>query len=115
MSEKLCLQWNDFEENIKSAFGNSREGSDFKDVTLVYEDEQQVEDHMVILAASSPFFKKLLGRNKHPHPLILMRGKRLSHCLQIFWGNILISKYMLCTPDICQFWGTTAFNNILRN
>ena len=61
MPEKRCLQWNYFEENIKSAFGNLREGSDFKDLTLVCEDSQQVEAHEVILAASSPSFKKLLG------------------------------------------------------
>ena len=74
MSEKLCLQWNDFQENIRSAFQNLREDSDFSDVTLACEDGQQVEAHKVILAASSPFFQKLLGRNKHPHPLIYMRG-----------------------------------------
>ena len=74
MSEKLCLQWNDFQDNIKSAFGNLREDNDFADVTLACEDGQQVEAHKVILAASSPFFQKLLGRNKHPHPLIYMRG-----------------------------------------
>ena len=68
MSEKLCLQWNDFQDNIKSAFGNLREDNDFTDVTLACEDGQQVEAHKVILAASSPFFQKLLGRNKHPHP-----------------------------------------------
>ena len=28
----------------------------------------------MILAASSPFFQNLLKRNKHPHPLIFMRG-----------------------------------------
>ena len=28
----------------------------------------------VILVASSPFFQRVLGRNKHPHPLIYMRG-----------------------------------------
>merc|ERR1712055_127546 len=28
----------------------------------------------VILAASSPFFKTLLAKHKHPHPLIFMRG-----------------------------------------
>ena len=74
MSQKLCLQWNDFQDNIKSAFGNLREDKDFKDVTLVCEDGQQVEAHKVVLVSSSPFFQKLLGRSKHPHPLIYMRG-----------------------------------------
>ena len=76
MSEKLCLQWNDFQENIKIAFGNLKEDMDFKDVTLACEDGQQVEAHKVILASSSPFFQKLLGKNKHPHPLIVMRGMK---------------------------------------
>ena len=76
MSEKLCLQWNDFQENIKSAFGNLREDNDFVDVTLVSEDGQQVEAHKVILAASSPTFQKLLAQNKHPHPLIYLRGMK---------------------------------------
>ena len=83
MSEKLCLQWNDFQENIKSAFGNFREDDDFADVTLACEDGQQVEAHKVILAASSPFFQKLLGRNKHPRPLIYMRGIKFDDLLAI--------------------------------
>ena len=71
MSEKLCLKWNDFQENVNAAFGSSRE---FADVTLACEDGHQIEAHKVILAASSPFFQNLLRRNKHPHPLIYMRG-----------------------------------------
>ena len=51
-----------------------REDKDLTDVTLACEDGQQVEAHKVILAASSPFFKDILNRNKHPHPLIYMRG-----------------------------------------
>ena len=75
MSEKLCLQWNDFQENIKSAFGNLRDDNYFTDVTLACEDGQQVNAHKVVLASSSPFFRSLLGRNKqHPNPLIYMRG-----------------------------------------
>ena len=76
MSEKLCLQWNEFQENIKSAFRAFRDDNDFADVTLVCEDGQQIKAHKVILAASSPFFQKLLGLNKHPHPLVLMRGMK---------------------------------------
>ena len=83
MSEKLCLQWNDFQENVKSAFGNLREDNDFAYVTLACEDGQQVEAHKVILASSSPFFQKLLGRNKHPHPLIYMRGMKSEDLLAI--------------------------------
>ena len=74
MSEKLCLQWNEFQENVKEAFQNLREDKNFTDVTLVGNDGQQMEAHKAILVASSPFFKKLLDRNKHPHPLIYMRG-----------------------------------------
>ena len=74
MSEKLCLQWNEFQENVKEAFQNLREDKNFTDVTLVGNDGQQMEAHKAILVASSPFFKKLLERNKHPHPLIYMWG-----------------------------------------
>ena len=37
----------------------------------------------MILAASSPFFQKLLGRNKHPHPLIYMRGVKSDDLMAI--------------------------------
>ena len=74
MSEKLCLQWNDFKENVKTAFGSLRDDQDFSDVTLACEDGQQVEAHKVILAASSPFFQDLLRKLKHPHPMIYLRG-----------------------------------------
>ena len=83
MSETLCLQWNDFQENIKSAFENLKEDKDFKDVTLVCEDGQQVEAHKVILASFSPFFLKLLGRNKHHHPIIYMRGMKFDTLLAV--------------------------------
>ena len=72
--EKLCLKWNDFQENAISAFGTLREDREFSDVTLACEDGQQVEAHKLILAVSSPFFQNLLKTNQHPHPLIFMRN-----------------------------------------
>ena len=74
MSEKLCLQWNDFKDNLCTAFGSFRGEVDFTDVTLVSEDGEQVEAHKVILAASSPFFRDLLKKKKPAHPLIYLRG-----------------------------------------
>ena len=72
--KRLCFKWNDFRENVSSAFGDLREDKEFTDVTLACEDGQQVEAHKVVLVASSPLFTNILKRNKHPHPLIYMRG-----------------------------------------
>ena len=94
MGEKLCLQWNDFQDNIKSAFGNLREDKDFSDVTLACEDGQQFEAHKVILAAASPFFQNVLAKNnKHPHPLIFMRGVKSFDMLTIaLWQSCNMSE-----------------------
>ena len=76
IEEKLCLQWNDFQDNVKTAFGHLRDTTDFVDVTLASEDGQQIEAHKVILAASSPFFEKIFKENKHSHPLIYLKGMK---------------------------------------
>ena len=47
--ERLCLQWNDFRENVNSTFEDLREGREFTDVTLACEDGLQVEAHKVVL------------------------------------------------------------------
>ena len=72
-SEKFCLRWNDFESNISNAFKELRDDKDFFDVTLACEDEQ-IQGHKVILAACSPFFRNILRRNPHQHPLLYMKG-----------------------------------------
>ena len=84
MSEKLCLQWNDFKDNLIYSVGALKNDSNFTDVTLACEDGTQVEAHKVILASSSPFFQNLLSRNKHTHPLIYMRGVKSKDLLAIF-------------------------------
>ena len=72
-SDKFCLRWNDFESNINAAFRELREDKDFFDVTIVC-DEDQVQAHKVILSACSPFFRSVLRRNRHEHPLLYMKG-----------------------------------------
>ena len=73
-SEKFCLKWNDFQENIVQAFSRLKHDSDFSDVTLVCEDDTQIEAHKLILTSCSPILRSMLKRCKHPHPLIYMRG-----------------------------------------
>ena len=83
MSEKLCLKWNDFQENVNAAFSSLREENEFADVTLACEDGQQMEAHKVILAASSPFFAKILQQIKHPHPMIYLKGFQTKYFVSI--------------------------------
>ena len=83
VEEKLCLKWNEFQENTVSAFEKLREYQEFSDVTLAYEDGQNVKVHKVIMASSSPFFLNLLKMNRHPHPLIYMRGLKSEDLLAI--------------------------------
>ena len=45
-------------------------------MTLACEDGTQIETHKVVLASSSPFFMEILKKNKHPHPLIYMKGSK---------------------------------------
>ena len=45
MSEKLCLKWNDYQDNVNSAFALMRGENDYADVTLACEDGQQMEAH----------------------------------------------------------------------
>ena len=104
-NEKLCLRWTDFESNISGALRELREDQGFYDVTLAC-DEDQIQAHKVILfwlqlsqihslmfemfftanpqfqsqviiAACSPFFRTVLQRNPHSHPLLYLKGV---HC-----------------------------------
>ena len=60
--EKLCLQWNDFQNNISSAFRDMRNDEPFTDVTLVCEEGPQIDAHKVVLVACSPLFKNILQK-----------------------------------------------------
>eukprot|EP00092_Neocalanus_flemingeri_P092404 GFUD01117296.1.p1 GENE.GFUD01117296.1~~GFUD01117296.1.p1 ORF type:complete len:350 (+),score=74.58 GFUD01117296.1:35-1084(+) len=73
-TEKFCLRWNDFESNISSAFRDLRDDKEFFDLTLACDDDEQIQAHKVILAACSPFFRNVLRRNPHQHPLLYLKG-----------------------------------------
>ena len=107
MSEKLCLQWNDFRENITSSFTHLREDDKFVDVTLACEDGQQIEAHKVVLVSSSPFFRNLLGKNKHPSPLIYMRGVDFKH-LSALLDFIYLGEANVVQEEIESFLAVAA-------
>ena len=81
-TEKFCLRWNDFESNISTAFQELREDKDFFDVTLACDDDQ-IQGHKVILSACSPFFRSILRRNRHEHPLLYLKGVKYADLVSV--------------------------------
>eukprot|EP00092_Neocalanus_flemingeri_P060133 GFUD01072035.1.p1 GENE.GFUD01072035.1~~GFUD01072035.1.p1 ORF type:complete len:341 (-),score=102.07 GFUD01072035.1:1-1023(-) len=81
-TEKFCLRWNDFESNISGAFRELREDKDFFDVTLACDDDQ-LQAHKLILSACSPFFRTILRRNKHEHPLLYLKGVKYADLVSV--------------------------------
>ena len=73
-SEKFCLKWKDFQQNIVNSFQDLRNDSEVSDVTLVCDGGQQIEAHRIILTRSSACFSSILKLNKHSHPIIYMKG-----------------------------------------
>merc|ERR1711944_363288 len=94
-SEKFCLRWNDFENNISVAFRELRDDKDFFDVTLACDDEQ-IQAHKVILSACSPFFRNILRKNPHAHPLLYLRGVKYSDLQSVlnfmFHGEVNVAQ-----------------------
>merc|ERR1719220_2668024 len=61
---------------------NSEMTRTFFDVTLACDDEQ-IQAHKVILSACSPFFRNILRRNPHQHPLLYLKGVKYKELLSV--------------------------------
>jgi len=68
---------------------------EFCDVTLASDDDFQIEAHKIVLSSCSPVFKHLLLKNKHPKPLIYLRGIKkavLDHILDyVYKGEVSVA------------------------
>ena len=82
-SENFCLKWNDFQQNTVCSISELRNDQEFADVTLACEDGHHIDAHRIILTSCSPFFRSVLKRNNHSHPLIYMRGLKAKELVAI--------------------------------
>jgi len=99
--EKFCLKWSDFEKNISRAFSELKEDEDFFDVTLAC-DGNQLQAHKVILSACSPFFRSILKRNMHPHPLLYLKGIKYEE-IQSILNFIYHGEVNVAQADLSSF------------
>jgi len=94
--DNYYLSWGGFQRNIKSTFADLALEKHFTDVTLVCEGEKQISAHKVVLSASSPFFKQILIKNPHQHPLIYLKGVRIAELSSviefIYYGEVKVKE-----------------------
>ena len=95
-SEKFCLKWNNFEANISSALREIREDKEFVDVTLASEDDELIQAHKVIIGACSPFFRNILRRHSHSHPLLYLKGVKHKELVSVlnfmYTGEVSVAQ-----------------------
>ena len=72
-SDKMYIQWSQFQTQVSQSFQNLRLSEELFDVTLACEDET-VEAHKVIISACSLFFRHVLNKTKQNHPFIYLKG-----------------------------------------
>ena len=98
-SEKFSVKWEGFQATVAQSFSVLRQEEDFYDVTLVSDDQTQISAHKLVLAASSSFFKSILKRNSHSHPLLYLSGvdsKSLGFVMDyIYQGEVHIYQHDL--------------------
>ena len=83
MTDKFLFKWNNFQSTVARSFGVLRAEEEFFDVTLVSDDQVTVSAHKLILSASSSFFKSILTKNVHSHPLIYLSGVSSTNLLRV--------------------------------
>ena len=73
-TEKFCLKWNEFEENIRHSFQGLRHQQKLFDVTLATDDGHQIEAHRVILSSGSDFFSDVFSKCAKSNMLVYLKG-----------------------------------------
>ena len=74
MNDKFCLKWNDFKSNASKTFGLLRDEDFLQDVTLVGDDNSQIEAHKLVLSACSEYFRNIFKHSNKRDTLICLDG-----------------------------------------
>ena len=104
-TEHFNLAWNQFESCTAATFKNLLAEQDFADVTLACDGGEQVTAHKVILAACSPFFRKVLLANPHQHPLLYLKGVKFDD-LQLIVKFIYKGQIEIGRDGLAEFLAT---------
>ena len=77
--QKYDVNWHTYSDHLQGILQQMLLSNEFTDVTLVTDDDKQIQAHRNILSACSPVFKKILQScNTNNHTVIYLRGIRNS-------------------------------------
>merc|ERR1719153_1817445 len=72
--DKLRLNWNGYDANIRENFKKLREDQRLSDITLATDDGQHIQAHKIILTAGSNFFADIFMKSNHSNILVYLKG-----------------------------------------
>ena len=72
--EKFKLHWHTYTDHLKEMLHDMMSYNELTDITLVSEDRKQFKAHKIILSASSPVFKSIIGHCLMSSPFIYLKG-----------------------------------------
>ena len=98
-AKKIQISSEQFGELSQNILAELKNDQDFLDVTLVCDGDQQIQAHKVVLASFSQFFKNILRRNPHQHPLIYLKGVDMENLKAIlsfiYTGEVTVNQESL--------------------
>ena len=112
MSSQACLKFDLFQNFVVDAQTKIK-GNKFCDVTLVSEDNQKFEAHKVIISSASTIFWNMLVNEKHPNPLIFMRGVK-ANILEALLEFIYCGEAKVEKEDVEEFIKLRCLKYLVR-
>ena len=103
--ELIDISWNEFSFLSPNTLQQLWEENYLTDVTLVTEDDHQLEVHKVILASFSPFFKHIFLRNVHQSMIVYLKGVKFKY-LEMVTQFIYKGKLKMNQQDLAFFLST---------
>ena len=97
----FCLKSDDFPTRISSSFAEMRENSQLLDVTLCCDNgTDTISAHKLVLAACSPFFRRILSLVKNQqYPFLYLKGIHLEELQKLvnfmYYGEVTVSQYSM--------------------
>jgi hypothetical protein len=104
------IKWSRFEEQLSNAFAELFCSEHFADVTLACDGGDVLKAHKIILAMSSPFFRRIFIDTPCKHPIVVLKefsSRVMRNILQyLYMGKVVLNENEINSfMDAADFFG----------